>query len=127
MKKNWKLTLISYGVPLIGLLIYWYFSLTPLTFQSLEFWMNVFIYLILSAGLSYTLQPKNSDHVLRTNTILIALGVLSLLVGIVIGLPIFRSDSYARLIQHEEGDFVEELEVTNPNEIPTIDREWQSA
>ncbi|MDE1548684.1 hypothetical protein [Jeotgalibaca caeni] len=123
MIKGWKNIAISYGVPLIGLMIYWYFSLTPLNFQSLEFWMNVFVYLGVSAFISYALAPRKNWNVIRVNGLAAGIGVVALLVAIVLGMPIFRSESYANLITHEEGNFVEDLEVTNPSEIPTIDRD----
>ncbi|QII81182.1 hypothetical protein [Jeotgalibaca arthritidis] len=121
--KKWQTTALAYGVPLIGFIIYWYFSLTPLTFQSLEFWINLFIYFAISAFLAYTLNPKTSVGVIRINGVLMALGVLALLVGSVIGLPIFRSKDYAGLITHEEGNFEEDVSINNPNQIPTIDRD----
>lgn len=121
--KNWKNFALSYGIPLVGLLIYWYFSLTPLTFQSLEFWLNIFVYLGISMFLSYTLNAKTSVKVMRINGALMGLGLLALLVGFLIGVPIFRSKDYATLITHQEGDFYEDLSISDPSQIPTIDRD----
>lgn len=123
MIKGWKNLAISYGLPLIILMVYWYFSLTPLTFQSLEFWFNFLLYFVASAGLSYLLDARKDAKLLKVNGTIIGVGILALIIGLVIGLPIFRSRSYADLITHQEGDFAEDVVVTNPSEIPTIDRD----
>ena len=123
MIKGWKNLALSYGLPLIVLCIYWYFSLTPLTFQSLEFWFNFLLYFVVSAGISYLLDARKNTRVLAINGTVIGVSILALLVGMVIGLPIFRSGSYAKLIEHQEGDFSEDMIVTNPSDIPTIDRD----
>ena len=123
MIKGWKNLALSYGLPLILLCVYWYFSLTPLTFQSLEFWFNFLLYFVVSAGISYLLDARKNTRVLAINGTVIGVSILALLVGMVIGLPIFRSGSYAKLIEHQEGDFSEDMIVTNPSDIPTIDRD----
>lgn len=123
MIKGWKNIAISFGLPLIGFIVYWYFSLTPLTFQSLEFWMNVFLYLAVSAFISYTLDARRDMKVLKINGVIAAIGILVLVVSLVVGMPFFRSKSYANLITHDTGVFEEDMAITNPSEIPTIDRD----
>lgn len=123
MVKGWKNLAIAYGLPLVALMVYWYFSLTPLTFQSLEFWFNFIIYFVVSTGLSYLLDARKDSKILKVNSAIIGLGIVTLLVSLVIGLPIFRSKSYANLITYQEGDFSEDMAVTNPSDIPTIDRD----
>lgn len=123
MIKGWKNLAISFGLPLIILVVYWYFSLTPLTFQSMEFWFNFISYFIASAALSYVLDARKDAKLLKVNTTIIGVSVLALVISLLMGLPIFRSKSYAGLIQHQEGNFSEDLAVTNPTEIPTIDRD----
>ncbi|UJF16489.1 hypothetical protein LZ578_05130 [Jeotgalibaca sp. MA1X17-3] len=122
MIKGWKNILISYGVPLIGMLIYWYFALTPLTFQSMEFWMNLIVYLVVSATLSNLLDIRNGKRVIQINGALIAISLVTILVGMALGTQVFRSESYSKLITHEDGQFDKDLTSTNPSEIPTIDR-----
>lgn len=122
MIKGWKNILLSYGVPMIGMLIYWYFALTPLTFQSLEFWMNVIVYLVISATLSNLLDIRNGKRVIQINGALIAISLVTILVGMALGTQVFRSESYAKLITHQDGQFDKDLTSTNPSEIPTIDR-----
>ncbi len=123
MNKKWKNYVVAYGAPLIGFMIYWYFSLTPLTIQSLEFWFNIVVYLIVSALIFIALDQKTSTKVIRNNGIVLGVGMLVLLVGFLFGIPIFRSKDYSTLITHEEGNFQEDLIVTDPSQIPTIDRD----
>lgn len=121
--KGWKNILIAYGVPLIGLLVYWYFSLTPLTFQSVEFWMNIIIYLAASASLSYFLEPQQGMRRISGTAIVIALSIAAVGIGMLAGSQIFRSHSYADLIEYTEGNFEEDLALSDPSQIPTIDRD----
>lgn len=121
--KGWKNILIAYGVPLIGLLVYWYFSLTPLTFQSLEFWINIILYLVASAALSYLLDPQQGTRRISGTAIVIALSAVAVGVGLLVGSPVFRSRSYATLIDYTEGDFEQDLGLEDPSQIPTIDRD----
>lgn len=122
MIKGWKNIAISYGVPFIGLLIYWYFALTPLTFQSLEFWMNLMVYLVISATLSNILDIRNGKRVIQINGALIGLSLVTIVIGIALGTQVFRADSYSKMIVHTDGDFNKDLSRTEPSEIPTIDR-----
>lgn len=122
MVKGWKNAAISYGVPLVGLVVYWYFSLTPLTFQSGEFWLNGLVYLLVSAIISMTLN-RNSTKVLQINASFLAVASVVLLIGLAMGSRIFRAQEYAQLLQYTEGNFDEDLSRTDPSDIPTIDRD----
>ena len=54
---------------------------------------------------------------------IIAVSLLLIIGGMAFGSQVLRSKDYASLISYTEGDFAEDLTVTDPAQIPTIDRD----
>lgn len=121
--KNWKSVAIAYGLPAVGLLGYWYSALTPVSIQSPEFWTNMFLYLVASAALMNILDRTKADRVNKVTGAIIGISIVFIIGGMLFGSQIFRAKDYASLITHTEGNFEEDLTITDPSQIPTIDRD----
>jgi len=121
--KNWKSVAIAYGLPAIVLMGFWYSALTPVSIQSIEFWTNIFLYLVASAALMNVLNRTQIKKVNQITGGIIGLSALFIIGGMVLGSQILRSKDYASLISYTDGDFAEDLTVTDPAAIPTIDRD----
>lgn len=121
--KKWHKALISYGFPLLVLLIVWYITLIPLSFQSLEFWFCLFTYIAASTVIWLILNGREGTGVFKFSSALIAMGIVVIIIGSVSGSAIFRSKGYANILTYAEGDFEEDLTNKDPANIPTIDRD----
>lgn len=121
--KKWHKVLISYGFPLLALLIVWYITLIPLSFQSLGFWFCLFSYIAVSTMIWIVLNGREGTKVLKLSSALIAICIVAVIIGTVTGSALFRSRGYASILTYTEGDFEKDLTMKDPTTIPTIDRE----
>jgi hypothetical protein len=123
VKNGWKSIAIAYGLPAIVLLGYWYSALTPVTIESPEFWVNMLLYLAAGAALMNVVNRTQANKVNKITGGIITVSLLLIIGGMAVGSQVLRSKDYASLISYTEGDFAKDLTVTDPAQIPTIDRD----
>ena len=83
----------------------------------------MFLYLVASAALMNVLDRSKADKVNKVSGAIIGISIVFLIGGMLFGSQIFRAKDYASLITHTEGNFEEDLTITDPSQIPTIDRD----
>lgn len=127
-----RLKWILYILFFIGLAIYYYVTLPPIHYASIQFWTFLFIIcvgiliiqLLLDGATAFSLKqmPKNNriyKLLLYPWPILFVIFIVSKLVFS----PFFFAKQYANMIQIETADFVQDFKETNTKDIPLIDRD----
>ena len=133
--------LFSVAVTVVVGLVYFYMALPPINLRSGEFYAFVFLLCLvyIVTGLFTTVQEAD-EQVVRTPQrrlmdaidfvkknclpvgILLALVILTAVIGQIISLPIFRAASYRELLDVQNGSFSEDVAQISLDEIPTLDR-----
>lgn len=130
--KSIKRTAINLAITLVFALVYFYIELPAINFHNESFYSFFFLCALIFCGLSVVslgLHRITDLHdflrELKTNCLIPVIVcitfVLAIVVGTVIGLPIFRAQSYAGLLELSEGDFTAEVEEISYDQIPMLD------
>ena len=129
-----KSIIINLAITLVFGAVYFYFKLPALNFHNQGFYSFFFllalVYCALSAvsvGLHKVTSGGELWRGLKAHcavpVIICAIFILVLIVGSIIGLPIFRADAYANLLELSDGDFVEEVDEISYDQIPMLDED----
>lgn len=129
---NIKSIIINLAITLVFGFVYFYIKLPALNFHNPGFYSFFFILSLVFCFLSVVslgLHKVTSGgefwsglkaHCLVPLLICVAFLVI-LAVGSLIGIPIFRSAAYAKLLQIETGDFASEVDQVSYDQIPMLD------
>lgn len=132
--KTIKRILINLAITLVFGLIYFYVELPAINLQNPGFYafflILTLIYCILSI-ISLGLYKTGDRHEFLvsikkyclTPVIICLAFILILIVGTVIGLPIFRAGAYSSLLELSDGDFVQEVDEISFDQIPMLDED----
>lgn len=130
--KNVKRILLSLLVTLVFGFVYFYIKLPAINLHDPSFYGFFFLLAlvyciayaishgIFRAGSAPELLQGLKAHCLVPLIICAAFLVL-IVVGYVIGFPIFRAGAYASLLELSEGDFAQEVDEVNFDQIPMLD------
>ncbi|MBR5491142.1 MAG: CvpA family protein [Oscillospiraceae bacterium] len=133
-RKTAKSIILNLIITIIFGLGYFYVKLPAINLHNQGFYSFFFVlalvYCALSA-LSVGLHKVTSGMALWSGlkkhclvpVIICIFFVALLIVGSIIGMPIFRADAYANLLYLEEGDFTEEVDEISYNQIPMLDED----
>ena len=133
-KKPISRVIISLILTAIAGAVYFYVELPALNIHSMEFYFFVIglcivfsvILMLLGSVRSFTSsQPgemfKYFAKKLPIPAAIIALALVTILVGNLAGAEVFRANAYAKLIDVENGDFASEVTEINWDQIPMLD------
>lgn len=131
---NIKSIFINLAITLLFGFIYFYIKLPALNFHNPGFYSFffllslVFCFLsVISLGLHKVTSGGEFWSGLKAHclvpVIICAAFLVVLIVGSFIGMPIFRSASYAALLEIETGDFASEVDQVSYNQIPMLDED----
>ncbi|MGN1003113.1 MAG: CvpA family protein, partial [Oscillospiraceae bacterium] len=132
--KSVKRILLSLLVTLVFGFVYFYIKLPAINLHDSSFYGFFFllalVYCIVYAVSCGVFRAGSGQELwqgLKTNCLvplLVCAGFLVLIVvGHVIGLPIFRASSYANLLELSDGDFAAEVDEVNYDQIPMLDED----
>ena len=133
-RKTAKSIILNLIITLVIGLVYFYFKLPAINLHNEGFYSFFFIlaliYCVLSA-ISVGLHKVTSGMELWAGlkahclvpVLVCVFFVLLLIGGSIIGMPIFRADSYSKLLQLDEGDFAAEVDEISYNQIPMLDED----
>lgn len=123
--------IISIVITIVVGLIYYYIQLPALNIHAPEFYTFVFLLCVVYCGCSiFTSGFRAKDirdylkQIVKTCKIPVAIVALLLVTGVigsVSGAVFFRAKSYAALLPVEQGDFAAEVEEVSWNQIPMLD------
>lgn len=122
---------VSIIVTILFALIYFYINIPALNFQAQEFYAFLILICIVfcvvnlfESGFRATDVKDYFKHILKKMKVpVIIVGVLLVVsfVGGIAGSTIFRSRSYAKLLDVQQGDFAEDVTEVSWNQIPMLD------
>jgi len=132
MKKELKRTLINIAITIVFGFVYFYLKLPAINLQDPDFYgfiiLMSIVYMLLTLFTLGLLKTNDSRELLagiRANCKIPALIcivlVLVMLIGTLVGAPLFRARSYSNLLQIETGDFLADVEEVNYEQIPMLD------
>ncbi len=132
--KSVKRTLINLAITLVFALVYFYIELPAINLHDESFYTFFFICAVVFCGLSVVSLGLHriTDiheflHELKANclvpVLICAAFLLAILIGTVIGLPIFRAQAYAGLLELSQGDFTAEVQEISYDQIPMLDED----
>lgn len=135
-KKKGKVFLILAILLVLG--IYYYITIPAINIHAGGFWVSLFVLLILALLLCLgkkTIRIRSFDDVhnireevkesklSRLLTGLIILVAIVYLGGSVLSSPIVNAQKYQKLLEPETGNFTEDIEQVNYNQIPLLDKD----
>ena len=129
-----KSIVINLIITLVIGFVYFYVKLPALNFHNPGFYTFFFLLALIFCALSVV---SVGLHKVTTGgefwaglkahclvpVIICALFLVMLVVGTIIGLPIFRANAYANLLELSTGDFASEVDEVNYNQIPMLDED----
>lgn len=129
-----KKKLINIGVTLLFALGYYYAVFPAINLKSEEFYMFVILICLVYIGCSifsgaHTVirDTKGYFQYVKKNaivpTILIGVAVITMFVGSVLSMEIFRAGAYRQLITVSDGDFATDIKEISADKIPMLDRD----
>lgn len=133
-RKTAKSIILNLIITLIIGAVYFYFKLPAINLQNQGFYSFFFIlaliYCVLSA-VSVGLHKVTSGMALWSGlkahcivpVVVCAFFVALLIVGSIIGMPIFRANAYANLLELSEGDFIADVDEISYDQIPMLDED----
>jgi len=133
-RKTAKSIILNLIITLIIGAVYFYFKLPAINLQNQGFYSFFFIlaliYCVLSA-VSVGLHKVTSGMALWSGlkahcivpVVVCAFFVALLIVGSIIGMPIFRANAYASLLELSEGDFIDDVDEISYDQIPMLDED----
>ena len=132
--KSIKRTLINLAITLLFGFIYFYIELPAINLRNPGFYSFFFLLALVYCGLSiltlglYRITDRFEFFKGVKNNCLIpvlicAAFLLIIVVGTVIGLPIFRASAYSQLLEISDGDFTKEVEEISFDQIPMLDED----
>ncbi|MBQ3431798.1 MAG: CvpA family protein [Clostridia bacterium] len=128
-KKGQKIA-ISFIATLIITGIRYYISHPPINPKSQQFWFFLITTAIIYAVILFILcvfgrRTENVKfavkHSFKTSGIVVAVCVVALIIGFIISSTFFNAKRYASLIDINDGNFTEDIEDINFDEIPMLD------
>ncbi|MBR5515864.1 MAG: CvpA family protein [Clostridia bacterium] len=128
------------------LLIAFWFMLPPLNLRAPEFWTFVITSIIICLGINFiseivfyirnhtekgklvnlSFDFKSVSAPVKVFGIVIAIIVLFLIIGAIIGSQFFNASRYNKLISPENGDFIADVSEISQEQIPVVDRDTAS-
>lgn len=120
--KSW----LSFLLTIVFLAVYFYLTLPSLSYQSPSFYSFLLLGLLVFTGLRLIFGPRMNINSFKRSLALIALLLIIPFVFNLISSPIFRAESYAKLLVPESGVFEEEVEKIALTQVPIVDRETAS-
>ena len=126
--------LINIGITLLFTLVYYYVVFPPINLSSEEFYTFIILICAVYIGCSiFTGAPKVINDTkgyfkyVKKNAIiplvLIAAAILTMFIGSLFSLEMFRAGAYRELITVETGDFTEDITEISSDKIPMLDRD----
>jgi len=134
MNKSVKRVVFNLLITLVFGFVYFYFKLPAINLHDPAFYSFFFllalVYCILSVislGIYRAASVQEFWQALKKNCLvpvcICVFFLLLIVVGVVIGLPIFRAGSYSTLLDIETGDFAAEVEEISYDQIPMLDED----
>lgn len=119
-RKPWWFVLI---ITLLLMGLYFFFFLPSLSPMGTQLYLSIFIGLVLFwfLMLLFGRRPRS----MRSFHVSLVIAVLTFVIpflGSIIGSPLFRAKSYAKLIHVEEGVFADEVDKIGLDQVPIVDR-----
>lgn len=125
---------LSIAVTLLFCLAYFYIELPAINLRSGGFYAFLFLASLvfcavscLSLGLHRAGSRQEFFSALKAHCLIpvavCAAALLTILIGTVIGLPVFRARAYSRLLELSDGDFASEVEEISFDQIPMLDED----
>lgn len=126
--------LINIVVTLLFALGYYYIVFPPINLQSEEFYMFIILICLVYIGCSiftgaHTVirDTKGYFQYVKKNAIvpaiLIGIAVITMFVGSILSMEIFRAGAYKELLNVETGDFATDITEISADKIPMLDRD----
>ncbi len=133
--KKGKLLVALLVLLLIG--VYYYVSLPAINIHASGFWLFIVavlvLALILCAGKTIRIQTlddvRNLKYEIKEKKILkvitgaIGLVIVIYLIGSILSSPIVNANKYQQLLEPETGNFAEDIDEVNYNQIPLLDKD----
>ena len=132
--KSSKRTLINLLITLVFALVYFYIELPAINIHDPDFYSFFFLLSVVFCVLSIVSLGLHRIHdkfafweAVKKNclipVLICGMFLLTILVGTVIGLPVFRANAYSQLLAIDEGDFTAEVEEISYHQIPMLDED----
>lgn len=129
-----KRTLINLAITIVFGFIYFYIKLPAINLHNPEFYGFFFLLslvfcglTILSLGLFRVSDKYEFFHQLKANclgpVLVCAAFLVLIVVGHIVGLPIFRAGAYSQLLELSEGDFLTDVDEISFDQIPMLDED----
>ena len=133
-RKTAKSIILNLIITIVFGLGYFYVKLPAINLQNQGFYSFFFVLALVYCALSAVsvgLHKVTSGMALWSGLkkhclvpVIVCIFFIALLVvGSIIGMPIFRADAYANLLYLEDGDFTEEVDEISYNQIPMLDED----
>ncbi len=133
--KKGKLLIVLAVLLLIG--VYYYVSLPAINIHASGFWMFIVAMLVLAllvcAGKTIRIQTRddvrNLRHAIKEKKLLkviagaIGLVLVIFLIGTILSSPIVNANKYQQLLEPETGNFAEDIDQVDYNQIPLLDKD----
>ena len=113
---------------IIGAILY-YFMIPAFNFKAFEMYQFIGLIALVYVGLTVLsvklpANPQYTTYVKRQSSVSIGIVAVLLAVGVVgylVGAPIFRAKSYAKLMNVEDGDFTQDVAEIDFSSVPVLD------
>lgn len=126
-KMKTKILLVLALLLLAG--IYYYVTLPAINIHSTGFWVFIVAVVVILLALYAakkrinTVQEIKQSKIMKTGITVILAIVLVYLIGAVLSSPIVNAKKYRNLLDIEERDFTEDIQPSDFNKIPLLDKE----
>lgn len=120
--KSW----LSFLLTFVFLALYFYFTLPSLSYQSPSLYSFLLIGLLVFTGLRLIFGPRINYTSFKLSVIFLVFLLVIPFVFSIISSPIFRADSYSKLLVPETGVFEDDIEKISLSQVPIVDRETAS-
>ncbi len=117
--KSW----LSFALTFLFLGVYFYLTLPSLSYQSPSFYSFLLLGLLIFTGLRLIFGPRMNIASFKRSFVLLVLLLIVPFIFSLISSPIFRAQSYAKLLVPEKGVFEDEIEKIALSQVPIVDRE----
>ena len=126
--------LLNIGITALFALIYYYIALPAINFQSKEFYTFIIlmcaVYMacsVFTGAVRVINDTRGYFQYIKKNAkipfVIIAVAILTMFVGSIISLEVFRANAYRNLLSVEDGDFAIDIKEISADKIPMLDKD----